>query len=241
MKIKNKKIIDKKSFLSRKQINRLVECLNKYFYYKIYEHKEKKRYKYLIYIFIKKRKKLSFKEINNGLNKLFISYKQDIKLCYLNDPSLIDEKEVFFSHNGFKAIFIYRFANLLSKYNISFLPRQISEYAHSVTGIDIHPFSSIGCPFFIDHGTGIVIGETSIIGNSVSLYQGVTLGAFSLKDGRELSGKKRHPTIEDNVVIYANATILGGNTIIGSNSIIGAYAFISNSIEANSIVKKNNH
>lgn len=241
MKIKNKRNTDKEYFLSSKQINKLIECLNRYFYYKIYEHKEKKIYIYRIYRFIKKSKKISFKLIKNDLKKLSNLYKEDIKFCYLKDPSLRNKKEAFFSHNGFKAIFIYRFAHFLSQYNIPFLPRQISEYAHSITGIDIHPFSSIGCPFFIDHGTGIVIGETSIIGNNVSIYQGVTLGAISLKNGRDLYKKKRHPTIEDNVIVYANATILGGNTIIGHNSIIGANAFISKNVKANTIVKKNNH
>ena len=113
----------------------------------------------------------------------------------------------------------------------------MSEYAHSVTGIDIHPGAAIGEYFFIDHGTGVVIGETTIIGNHVKLYQGVTLGALSTKSGQKLTGKKRHPTIEDNVTIYSGATILGGETIIGKNSTIGGNVFIVKSIQHNTTVK----
>lgn len=230
--------VTKKSFLSKRKIIRLVKYLEKYFYYKIFENKEKRAYRFLIYRFIKKRKNIKLKKIKKDLDLLSFLYKTDINTCYLKDPSLINEKEVFFSHNGFYAILIYRFSHLLVKYNIPFLPRQISEYAHSVTGIDINPFSKIGNHFFIDHGTGVVIGETSIIGNNVSIYQGVTLGALSLKNGRDLSNKKRHPTIEDNVVIYANATILGGETVIGANSVIGAYSFVLKSVNAYTTIKK---
>ncbi len=230
--------VTKKSFLSKRKIIRLVKYLEKYFYYKIFENKEKRIYRFLIYRFIKKRKNIKFKKIKNDLDLLSFLYKADINVCYLKDPSLINKKEVFFSHNGFYAILIYRFSHFLVKYNIPFLPRQISEYAHSVTGIDINPFSKIGKQFFIDHGTGVVIGETAIIGDNVSIYQGVTLGALSLKNGRDLSNKKRHPTIEDNVVIYANATILGGETVIGANSVIGAYSFVLKSVKANTIIKK---
>ena len=154
---------------------------------------------------------------------------KDINAFFKKDPACKKFDEVVFSYNSFFAIFIYRIAYLLNELNVDILPRFLSEYAHSITGIDIHPGCTIGEYFFIDHGTGIVIGETTIIGNNVSLYQGVTLGAKSLKDVPMLRGKKRHPTILDNVVIYANTTILGGDTIIKENSIIPGNSFIINS------------
>jgi serine O-acetyltransferase len=145
------------------------------------------------------------------------------------DPSAYSKEEIIISNNSFYAVFIYRIAHLLHQLKLPYIPKILSEHAHSVTGIDIHPGCIIGEYFFIDHGTGIVIGETTIIGNYVSIYQGVTLGAKSLKEGSLLKGIKRHPTIEDNVVIYANATILGGSTVIKENSIIPGNAFIINS------------
>lgn len=154
---------------------------------------------------------------------------KDIESYKIHDPACKSLEEVVLSINSFTAIYIYRIAHLMTELQIEFLPRILSEYAHQVTGIDIHPACTIGEYFFIDHGTGIVIGETSTIGNNVSIYQGVTLGAISLKDGHLLKGIKRHPTICDNVVIYANATILGGNTIIKENSIIPGNAFITKS------------
>ena len=170
----------------------------------------------------------------NEKNDLFFESLVDIKIILLKDlKSFIDKDpaaknidEVVFSYNSFHAIFIYRVANLLYKLNVKIIPRFLTEYAHSITGIDIHPACIIGEYFFIDHGTGIVIGETTIIGNNVSLYQGVTLGAKSLKDVKKLKDIKRHPTICDNVVIYANATILGGDTIIKENSVIPGNSFI---------------
>ena len=117
--------------------------------------------------------------------------------------------------------------------NIPFIPRMMSEYAHGQTGIDINPGATIGSSFFIDHGTGIVVGETTNIGNNVKIYQGVTLGALSTRKGQELAGVKRHPTIEDNVVIYANTTVLGGETVIGENSVVAGNTFVIKSIPAN--------
>jgi len=129
---------------------------------------------------------------------------------------------------------IYRLAHELYLLEIPLIPRILTEYAHEKTGIDIHPGASIGSPFFIDHGTGIVIGETTIIGKNVKLYQGVTLGALSVE--KKLSDIKRHPTIQDDVIVYSQAVILGGNTIIGNNSIIGGNSWITQSIPSNSIV-----
>ncbi|HSN59763.1 MAG TPA: hypothetical protein VLR49_02430, partial [Ferruginibacter sp.] len=135
---------------------------------------------------------------------------------------------------GFYATAVYRLSNQLWKQGVKLLPRVFAEYAHSKTGIDIHPGATIGSSFFIDHGTGIVIGETTVIGNNVKIYQGVTLGALSVN--KEQAKSKRHPTIEDNVVIYSGATILGGDTIIGSNSVIGGNVWLTNSVLPESIV-----
>lgn len=150
------------------------------------------------------------------------------------DPAARGVEEVMRSYPGFYAISIFRIANALFKLNVPFIPRIFTELAHSKTGIDIHPGATIGEYFFIDHGTGIVIGETTKIGDNVKIYQGVTLGALSVK--KVLAETKRHPTIEDNVVIYAGATILGGKTIIGENSVIGGNSWITESIESNSMV-----
>lgn len=148
------------------------------------------------------------------------------------DPAALEFTEVLLSYPGFFAIAIYRISHLLWKENNKIIPRIFTEYAHSKTGIDIHPGASIGKNFFIDHGTGVVIGETAVIGNNVKIYQGVTIGAFSTANGLE----KRHPTIEDNVIIYSGATILGGETIIGKDSIVGANVWITYSVPANSLV-----
>lgn len=150
------------------------------------------------------------------------------------DPAAKCPEEVILCYPGYYAITIYRLANVLYKMNIPVLPRIISEYAHTKTGIDIHPGAKIGAHFFIDHGTGIVIGETTIIGNSVKLYQGVTLGALYV--GKELSDTKRHPTIEDNVIIYAGSTILGGKTVIGRETIIGGNSWVTESVPPFSVV-----
>jgi len=158
----------------------------------------------------------------------------DAKVALKKDPAAKSLDEVFLAYPGFHAIATYRLSHELLKLNIPILPRMMSEYAHSVTGTDIHPAAEIGESFFIDHATGIVIGETSIIKNNVTIYQGVTLGGLQIK--KSLSTTKRHPTIENNVTIYANATILGGNITIGANSIIGANVWITKSIAKNSLV-----
>jgi serine O-acetyltransferase len=164
----------------------------------------------------------------------------DLKAAYDGDPAAGCFDEIILAYPGLRAITVYRIAHELYKLMVPVLPRLMTEYAHSETGIDIHPGAEIGKFFFIDHGTGIVIGETSIIGQNVKIYQGVTIGALSTRGGQKLSGKKRHPTICDNVTIYANASILGGDTVIGENTVIGGNAFITTSIDANRRVSMKN-
>ena len=154
----------------------------------------------------------------------------DLEAAYDGDPAATSHDEIIFCYPGLFAITVYRLAHELYGLNVPMIPRIMTEYAHSLTGIDIHPGASIGDHFFIDHGTGIVIGETTVIGKYVKIYQGVTLGGLSTRGGQSLRGVKRHPTIEDNVTIYAGASILGGETVVGKNSVIGANAFITTSI-----------
>lgn len=154
----------------------------------------------------------------------------DIRAAYDGDPAAYSTDEIIFSYPGFFAITVYRIAHELWLLNVPMIPRIMTEHAHSVTGIDIHPGATIGKNFFIDHGTGIVIGETTEIGNNVKIYQGVTLGALSTRKGQELKGVKRHPTIGDNVTIYSGTTVLGGDTVIGNGATIGGNAFIVSSV-----------
>jgi len=154
----------------------------------------------------------------------------DLQAAYDGDPAAAGKEEIIVSYPGLFAITVYRLAHVLHTLGVPMIPRIMTEHAHSVTGIDIHPGASIGEYFFIDHGTGIVIGETTVIGSGVKIYQGVTLGALSTRGGQNLRGKRRHPTIEDNVTIYAGASILGGDTVIGKNSVIGSNVFITSSI-----------
>ena len=154
----------------------------------------------------------------------------DLEAAYEGDPAATDMAEIIYCYPGFFAITVYRLAHELYTLNVPMLPRIMTEHAHSITGIDIHPGATIGEYFFIDHGTGIVIGETTMIGSSVKIYQGVTLGALSTRGGQSLRGKRRHPTIENNVTIYAGASVLGGETVIGHDSIIGSNAFITQSV-----------
>ena len=152
---------------------------------------------------------------------------KDVQAGFDGDPAAKSRQEIISSYPGVFAIFVYRMAHELYLKNVPFIPRVMTEYAHSRTGIDINPGADIGEYFFIDHGTGVVIGETTKIGNNVKLYQGVTLGALSTRKGQLLAEVKRHPTIENNVTIYSGATILGGETVIGANSIIGGIQYIS--------------
>lgn len=163
----------------------------------------------------------------------------DVQAAYDGDPAATSRMEVVMAYPGLYAVTIHRLAHVLYKLKVPIIPRVMSELAHSKTGIDIHPGATIGERFFIDHGTGVVIGETTVIGRNVRLYQGVTLGGLSFdKDanGALVKGLKRHPNIEDNVVIYANATILGGNTTIGHDSEIGGNVWIKESVPPNSRV-----
>ncbi len=159
---------------------------------------------------------------------------EDAEAIVSGDPAAYNHKEVIRTYPGFLAIAIFRIASVMYQLDIPYLPRIFTEYAHSRTGIDIHPGATIGQRFCIDHGTGIVIGETTTIGNNVKVYQGVTLGALSVR--KDMAQTKRHPNIEDNVIIYAGATILGGETTIGANSIIGGNVWITESVPAGSRV-----
>ena len=155
---------------------------------------------------------------------------KDVQAGFDGDPAAKSREDVVISYPGLFAIFVYRMAHELYRLKVPFIPRIMSEYAHGHTGIDINPGAVIGEYFFIDHGTGIVIGETTEIGDHVKIYQGVTLGALSTRSGQLLRDVKRHPTIEDNVTIYSSASILGGETVIGKGSVIGGNAFITSSV-----------
>ncbi|HBK83134.1 MAG TPA: serine acetyltransferase [Flavobacterium sp.] len=169
-----------------------------------------------------------------SLVDIHVDLLSDLEAILDFDPAAKSRAEVLLSYPGFFAIFVYRIANQLWEQEVEILPRVLSELAHSKTGIEIHPGANIGKRFFIDHGTGIVIGETAKIGNNVKIYQGVTLGALSVS--KDKAQEKRHPTIEDDVIIYANATILGGETTIGRGAIIGGNVWITQTIPAQSLV-----
>ncbi|MDA7980375.1 MAG: serine acetyltransferase [Pirellulales bacterium] len=157
----------------------------------------------------------------------------DVKAAYAGDPAALNLDEVILSYPGVEAVTVYRLAHLLHQHTVPYIPRMMTEWAHRKTGIDIHPGAKIGQRFFIDHGTGVVIGESCNIGNDVKIYQGVTLGALSFpqdSEGELIRGCKRHPTIEDGVVIYANATVLGGKTVIGRDSVIGSNVWLTQSV-----------
>ena len=172
------------------------------------------------------------------LPSLYYAMQKDAQAILDTDPAADCIQEIINSYPGFFAIEVYRIANAIASRTTCLLPRILTEYAHSKTGIDIHPSATIDVPFMIDHGTGIVIGETTIIGKYVSIYQGVTLGALQVE--KSMQEKKRHPTVEDHVIIYANATILGGSTIIGNHSIVGGNTFITKSVNPYSFVMQSN-
>ena len=224
------------TFPKRKEIKEFVKEVRHYLFPGYFE-KNSKNYREKK---LKTIKKLFAKYIccdKDNLNK-FVSelpnlesdLLKDLDFFYESDPASEGKEEIIITYPGFYAITFYRIAHIIYTLGISYVPRLITEIAHSDTGIDIHPASKIGSPFFIDHGTGIVIGETSEIGQYVKMYHGVTLGALSLKDGRELVGKKRHPTIKDYVTIYSGASILGGETVIEERATIGSNVFIVNSV-----------
>jgi serine O-acetyltransferase len=179
---------------------------------------------------------LDFLETIPSLRQILAS---DVQAAYDGDPAAASLDEIIFCYPGLEAVTIHRIAHELYRLNVPLIPRLLSEWSHGNTGIDIHPGARIGPSFFIDHGTGVVIGETCEIAPHVKLYQGVTLGALSFAQddqGNLIRGQKRHPTIEENVVIYANATILGGDTVIGRNSVIGASVSLSKAVPPNTVV-----
>ena len=178
--------------------------------------------------------RLLVKDFFESAQKIFENLNLDAIAILNGDPAAKSIDEVIIAYPGFYSIAVYRFANWFYDQGLSLLPRVLTEYAHKKTGIDIHPGATIGASFCIDHGTGIVIGETTIIKDNVKIYQGVTLGGLTV--GKTMQGSKRHPTIEQGVVIYANATILGGETVIGENSVIGGNVWLTSSVPANSKV-----
>ncbi len=169
-----------------------------------------------------------------GLPDILEKLNQDAKCLYQHDPAANSVEEVILAYPGFFAIAVYRLSHEFQKNNMPLVPRMMSEYAHRLTGIDIHPGATIGSPFFIDHGTGVVIGESAIIRNHVKIYQGVTLGALQVS--KDMKDTKRHPTVEDDVTIYAGSTILGGDTVIGAHSTIGGNVWLTQSVPPNSLV-----
>lgn len=172
----------------------------------------------------------------SGIPSVRAAMERDLQAFLDGDPAASAPEEIIVSYPGFYAIWVQRLARRLYALGVPLLPRMMTELAHSATGIDIHPGAVLGDAFFIDHGTGVVIGQTTVIGRSVKIYQGVTLGAISTRGGQSLKGKKRHPTIEDAVTIYAGASILGGDTVIGKGAVIGANAFITASVEPGAVV-----
>ena len=165
---------------------------------------------------------------------------KDIQAAFDGDPAAQSKEEIIYSYPGFFAIWVYRIAHELYNMDVPLIPRIMTEYAHSRTGVDINAGATIGEYFFIDHATGVVIGETTVIGNHVKIYQGVTLGALSTRGGQRLAGVRSHPTIEDNVTIYSNASVLGGETVIGEGSVIAGSAFVTQSVPPNSRVSLKN-
>ena len=164
----------------------------------------------------------------------------DVQAGYDGDPAAFNTDEVIMSYPGLYAIFVNRIAHELHLLKVPLIPRMMTEYAHGLTGIDIHPGATIGRYFFIDHGTGVVVGETTKIGDNVKLYQGVTLGALSTRGGQVLRNVKRHPTLEDNVTVYSGVSILGGETVIGTGAVIGSSAFVTSSVPAHTRVSIKN-
>ncbi len=176
------------------------------------------------------------KQFLNKIPSLLELLIKDVDAAFEGDPAAQSREEIIFSYPGFFAISVYRIAHELYVLDVPLIPRIMTEYAHQKTGVDLNAGAQVGEYFFIDHATGVVIGETTIIGNHVKIYQGVTLGALSTRGGQKLAGVKRHPTIEDDVTIYSNASILGGETVIGKGSVIAGSAFVTESVPAGSRV-----
>lgn len=225
------------------RLKETIEIFTKRLFYALFEEQDnnEKEISFLKTTFLEIASKLSIEKskiIWDTFKERFLDIRKKLDLdataIEKNDPATKSLEEVYLACPGFYAIAIYRLSHELFKLKTSILPRMMSEYVHGVTGIDIHPGATIGDSFFVDHGTGIVIGETSIIKSNVKIFQGVTLGGIQVK--KSMSSTKRHPTIEDNVTIYANATILGGDISIGANSTIGANVWITKSVPENSLV-----
>ncbi len=222
------------------RLKEVIKTFTKRLFYNLFDEQEEET------IFLKKTflEITSKLDIENGENlwndfqDQFLTIREKLNLdaeSFLkNDPASTCIQEVYLAYPGFYAISIYRLSHQLHLLKVPIIPRMMSEYVHGITGIDIHPGATIGDSFFVDHGTGIVIGETSIIKSNVKIFQGVTLGGLQVK--KNMQSTKRHPTIEDNVTIYANATILGGDIVIGANSTIGANVWITQSVPENSLV-----
>ncbi|MFH4964495.1 serine O-acetyltransferase EpsC [Gaetbulibacter sp. M235] len=222
------------------RLKELIKPFTKRLFYNLFDEQEEET-TYLKETFLEITSKLAIENgenIWNDFQNEFLTIRKKLNLdaeSFLkNDPASTCIEEVYLAYPGFYAISIYRLSHQLFLLKVPILPRMMSEYVHGITGIDIHPGATIGDSFFVDHGTGIVIGETSIIKSNVKIFQGVTLGGLQVK--KEMQSTKRHPTIEDNVTIYANATILGGDIVIGANSTIGANVWITQSVPENSLV-----
>ena len=225
---------DAEKFIRLNQELIFKDLFNNKLKYKIFEKIHFLKIKRILRKFGANKNTISF--FCNESKKLKKILLEDAEFTYQCDPASEGIDEIILTYPGFFAVFCYRIAHILKSVNVRLLPRMISEFAHTQTGIDIHPGATIGHPFCIDHGTGIVIGETSIVGNYVKMYQGVTLGALSLKEGQNLKNIKRHPTIGNNVTLYADAFVFGGDTVIGDNVIVGNNAIIRESVDANKVV-----
>ena len=225
---------DAEKFIRLNQELIFKDLFNNKLKYKIFEKIHFLKIKRILRKFGANKNTISF--FCNESRKLKKILLEDAEYTYQCDPASEGIDEIILTYPGFFAVFCYRIAHILKSVNVRLLPRMISEFAHTQTGIDIHPGATIGHPFCIDHGTGIVIGETSIVGNYVKMYQGVTLGALSLKEGQSLKNIKRHPTIGNNVTLYADAFVFGGDTVIGDNVIVGNNAIIRESVDANKVV-----
>lgn len=217
-----------------------IKPFTKRLFYNLFDELEEET-EYLKNTFLEISSKLSVENAENlwdEFQKQFLTIRRKLDLdaaSFLkNDPASTCIEEVYLAYPGFYAISIYRLSHQLHLLKVPIIPRMMSEYVHGITGIDIHPGATIGESFFVDHGTGIVIGETAIIKSNVKIFQGVTLGGLQVK--KDMQSTKRHPTIEDHVTIYANATILGGDIVIGANSTIGANVWITQSVPENSLV-----
>ena len=225
---------DAEKFIRLNQELIFKDLFNNKLKYKIFEKIHFLKIKRILRRFGANKNTISF--FCNESKKLKKILLEDAEFTYQCDPASEGTEEIILTYPGFFAVFCYRIAHILKSVNVRLLPRMISEFAHTQTGIDIHPGATIGHPFCIDHGTGIVIGETSIVGNYVKMYQGVTLGALSLKEGQSLKNIKRHPTVGNNVTLYADAFVFGGDTVIGDNVIVGNNAIIREAVDANKVV-----